>query len=108
MSGTATYPDLDGRSVFVSGGGRGSGLRSCAGSASRAARSPSSTSIAAAGEQLVASLTAEGLAEPLFLPCDLRDIEALRAAVARPARRNGPITVLVNNAARDDRHASTR
>ncbi|WP_236638142.1 SDR family NAD(P)-dependent oxidoreductase [Mangrovicoccus ximenensis] len=39
-----------------------------------------------------------------FEPCDLRDIEALKSAVARLAERCGPATVLVNNAARDDRH----
>jgi NAD(P)-dependent dehydrogenase (short-subunit alcohol dehydrogenase family) len=39
-----------------------------------------------------------------FERCDLRDIAALRAAVARAADRVGPIAVLANNAARDDRH----
>ena len=47
----------------------------------------------------------EGLTKPLFIRCDLRDIEALRASVAQAGAANGPITVLVNNAARDDRHA---
>ena len=36
--------------------------------------------------------------------CDVRDIAALRAALARFAAELGPIDVLVNNAARDDRH----
>ena len=36
--------------------------------------------------------------------CDLRDIEALRAGISALAKRNGPVTVLANNAARDDRH----
>ena len=39
-----------------------------------------------------------------FEPCDLRDIEALRAAFARVKGALGPAGVLVNNAARDDRH----
>ena len=37
--------------------------------------------------------------------CDLRDIDALRAAVAAAADALGPIGVLVNNAANDQRHA---
>ena len=39
-----------------------------------------------------------------FEPCDLRDISALKASFARLAEANGPALVLVNNAARDDRH----
>jgi NAD(P)-dependent dehydrogenase (short-subunit alcohol dehydrogenase family) len=34
----------------------------------------------------------------------LRDIEALRASVEAIRTRLGPITILINNAARDDRH----
>lgn len=36
--------------------------------------------------------------------CDLRDVDALRAGISKLAEANGPATVLVNNAARDDRH----
>src|SRR5204863_6876380 len=39
-----------------------------------------------------------------FLPCDVRDIGALRHALARTAERLGPIRVLVNNAADDHRY----
>ena len=42
---------------------------------------------------------------PAFIPCDLRDVDALRAALRRASDHVGPIRVLVNNAARDDRHA---
>ncbi|KLK92415.1 3-oxoacyl-ACP reductase, partial [Microvirga vignae] len=35
---------------------------------------------------------------------DVRDIPALQAAIRRASERLGPITILVNNAARDDRH----
>jgi NAD(P)-dependent dehydrogenase (short-subunit alcohol dehydrogenase family) len=52
----------------------------------------------------VAEIEARDLPAPLFLEADLRDIAALRAAVAKAAEVNGDITVLVNNAARDDRH----
>jgi len=41
---------------------------------------------------------------PLFLPCDLTDIDATRHAVAETVRRLGPVRVLVNNAANDARH----
>ena len=39
-----------------------------------------------------------------FARCDVRDIAAYQAAIAEMAGRLGPVTVLINNAARDDRH----
>ena len=41
---------------------------------------------------------------PLFIPCDLRNIEELQAATAQAMQHNGPIQVLCNNAGNDDRH----
>jgi len=41
----------------------------------------------------------------LYLNCDLLDIPALKAAIAEAGKRRGNITVLVNNAANDDRHS---
>ena len=41
---------------------------------------------------------------PLYRHCDLKDIAALQATIAEVGRRLGPITVLVNNAANDQRH----
>ncbi len=43
---------------------------------------------------------------PHFIHCDLRDIEALRRAIAEAGERHGPVRVLVNNAGNDDRHTS--
>jgi NAD(P)-dependent dehydrogenase (short-subunit alcohol dehydrogenase family) len=40
----------------------------------------------------------------LFLKADVTDIEALRAAIAKVREVLGPIGILVNNAANDDRH----
>ena len=41
---------------------------------------------------------------PLFLPCDITDVSALQDALAETAKAHGPITILVNNAANDERH----
>jgi NAD(P)-dependent dehydrogenase (short-subunit alcohol dehydrogenase family) len=41
---------------------------------------------------------------PLFIPCDITDIAALRSAISKASEAHGPITVLVNNAANDQRH----
>src|SRR2546429_372896 len=39
-----------------------------------------------------------------YVHCDVRDIESLQAAVASADATFGPLSVLINNAARDDRH----
>ncbi len=57
-----------------------------------------------AGEALVRE-TAEKGEKPLFIECDVTDVPALRAAIDTTRERLGPIGVLVNNAALDERHA---
>ncbi|MDP4409624.1 SDR family NAD(P)-dependent oxidoreductase, partial [Escherichia coli] len=42
----------------------------------------------------------------MFEACDLRDIAALQRTIDAVRGSFGPITILVNNAARDDRHVS--
>jgi len=51
-----------------------------------------------------ARLVAEIDGNVTFEVCDLRDIEAMRNAISKLRKRSGPFNVLVNNAARDDRH----
>lgn len=95
----ARYPSLGGRAVLVTGGASGIGaqvVRRFAGQGSRVAFLDFDV---AAGERVAAETGAT------FLPCDLRDIGALRDAVRVAGERLGDVTVLVNNAARDDRHS---
>jgi D-xylose 1-dehydrogenase len=100
----ATYPSLKGRSVFITGGGSGIGdalVRRFAAQGSRVAFVDNAIEPSRA---LVEEIAPHGQARPLFIECDLRDIEALRAAIREAADAHGPITVLVNNAAHDERH----
>lgn len=99
------YPDLEGASVLVTGGGSGIGAALVEGFVRQKAKVAFIDIAAAESMALAAGLGRETGNEPLFLQADLRDIEALRAAVERAAATHGPVTVLVNNAARDDRHA---
>ncbi len=105
MSSFAVYPSLKGRSVLVTGGGSGIGAQIVRRFCEQGSKVAFIDVDRAASEALVQEITGGDRPAPLFLPCDLRDIAALQSAVAEAAAANGPITALVNNAARDDRHA---
>lgn len=104
MSAFATYPSLRDRVVFITGGASGIGASLVEHFCAQGSRVAFVDIAAEAGEALAGRLVGGGGA-PLFMPCDLRDIAALRDAIARAGRELGPIRVLVNNAANDDRHA---
>lgn len=102
----ASYPSIRGRSVFITGGGSGIGeclVEHFCRQGGRVcfvdiAREPS--------EALIKRIAGKGLEAPHFIPCDVRDIAALQAAIAVAGKRHGPIQVLINNAGNDDRHTT--
>ncbi len=96
----ASYPSLNERTVFITGGASGIGAELVAAFAAQGCRVGFVDLDTQASENL--SAATEG--EIAFENCDLRDVEALRAAFAALRDRIGPARVLVNNAARDDRH----
>jgi NAD(P)-dependent dehydrogenase (short-subunit alcohol dehydrogenase family) len=105
MSGFASYPSLRDRAVFVSGGGSGIGASIVEHFAEQGATVAFVDVDEAAAKALGARIAAAGHPVPLFARCDVRDIPTYQAVIAELAGRLGPFTVLVNNAARDDRHA---
>jgi len=96
----AVYPSLAGKTVFVTGGASGIGAEIVAAFAAQGSRVGFLDLDADASAALTKSLDGE----VAFEICDLRDIAALQAALAKLKERLGPAAVLVNNAARDDRH----
>jgi D-xylose 1-dehydrogenase len=95
----ATYPSLRGQVAFVSGGATGLGAEFV-------------TQLAAQGVRVgfvdIQDEAGNALAETvggLYQHCDVRDVEALHAAIAATGERLGPVTVLVNNAANDQRQS---
>ena len=99
----AIYPSLKDRTVLVTGGGSGIGEAIVRGFVGQGSRVGFIDIDEKASKQLVANLPAH--ASVHFEHADLRDIAALRRAIAGIREAFGPITILVNNAARDDRHA---
>jgi len=96
----ARYPDLAGRTVFVSGGGSGIGASFVRAFAAQGCR-VAFVDVADAPSQVLAAELGENVR---YERCDVRDAAALQAAIAAARDAFGPVRVLVNNAARDDRH----
>ena len=96
----ATYPSLKGATVYVTGGAAGIGEYLVRAFAEQGSKVGFVDIDAARGT----ALAAEVGGAVRFAACDLRDIDALKAAFATLKAEVGPAGVLVNNAARDDRH----
>jgi len=94
----ASYPSLKGRIVFVSGGGSGIGASIVEHFAAQGAK------VGFVDINEPASKEIAGKTGALFLKCDIRDVKAYQAAIGEVAGKLGTITVLVNNAAHDERH----
>ncbi|MBV8450324.1 MAG: SDR family oxidoreductase [Hyphomicrobiales bacterium] len=99
----AIYPDLENRSVLVTGGGSGIGEAIVRAFARQKAKVGFLDINEGASTKLAGELQKAGHAV-LFEPCDVTDVAALRAGIERLRGTHGPITVLVNNAAHDERH----
>jgi len=102
MSG-AIYPSLKDRLVVVTGGGSGIGAALTEGFARQGARVVFLDIAVEDSRVLEASLASLSPA-PVFHECNLVDVESLQACLAEIAAAHGPVEVLVNNAANDDRH----
>jgi D-xylose 1-dehydrogenase len=96
----AVYPSLAGKTVVVTGGGSGIGEMMVESFARQKAR----VFFLDVAENESKALAARLNGTTEFVKCDLTNLEALRAALADIESRAGPIKVLVNNAANDDRH----
>jgi NAD(P)-dependent dehydrogenase (short-subunit alcohol dehydrogenase family) len=100
----ARYPSLADRVVLITGGATGIGATLVEEFAAQAAKVGFLDIDHAAGEALATRLAQTASHAPLFVRCDLRDIDALRAAIGQVRGHWGAIDVLVNNAANDQRH----
>lgn len=101
-----TYPDLKGQSVFITGGGSGIGASITEAFLRQGARVAFCQRSDATG--FCDSMQAATGNRPTFFPCDITDTTALQATLTAAATQNGPITILVNNAANDKRHETLK
>jgi galactose dehydrogenase len=102
MTDQATFPDLKGRSVFITGGGSGIGAALTEGFLRQGAKVAFCQR--SDGTPFCDAMEASTGNRPLYLPCDISVTDQLQLTLDTAARIQGPITVLVNNAANDRRH----
>lgn len=97
------YPDLKDASVFITGGGSGIG----AGLTEAFLRQGAKVAFVQRSDatDFCSEMEQKTGHRPLFLACDITDPDALTAAIAQAAAAHGPVQVLVNNAANDQRHS---
>jgi NAD(P)-dependent dehydrogenase (short-subunit alcohol dehydrogenase family) len=100
----ARYPSLKDRVVLVTGGATGIGESLVTQFARQGSRVAFLDVQDKPARQLVDTLTAEGCPAPIYIPCDLTDVAALKSAVEQVLAACATIDVLVNNAANDQRH----
>ena len=98
MSDFANYPSLKDKRVLVTGGASGIGALTVAAFADQGAK------VAFLDRDVEASAQVSQATGASHALCDLRDISAMQTAIESVAEELGAFDVLVNNAARDDRH----
>lgn len=99
----AIYPDLEGKGVLITGGGSGIGESIVHHFARQKAKVAFLDINADASKKVVADCAAKGWSVH-FEHCDLTNIAALKDSIAKARSVIGPVSVLVNNAAHDQRH----
>ncbi len=99
----ATYPSLKDVVVFITGGASGIGADMVKAFTAQGSRVGFVDIDRDRGGALADELKGGG-ATVHFEPCDLKNIAALKTSFAALKAAVGPAGVLVNNAARDDRH----
>ena len=102
MSNEAVYPSLNNKVVVITGGGSGIGESITRSFIKQGAKVAFLDFNEKDSIKLIKDLNTDNLH---FEFCDLRDIEELKNSIKKISSKFGPIQILVNNAARDDRHS---
>jgi len=100
----AIYPSLRSRTALVTGGGSGIGASIVEHFAAQGSKVGFIDIAEKESKALVAKLKRKRH-KVHFEHCDLTDIDALQRSVKAIRKALGPITILVNNAAHDERHS---
>ena len=100
------YYDLENKNVFVSGGGSGIGASIVEHFCEQGSNVFFVDIDLGESEKLIKTITEKKFKKPNFIECDLLDIKKLNSIISKVINDNGPIDILINNAANDQRHTA--
>lgn len=104
MNEIATYPSLKSKVVLITGGAQGIGESIVEQFIKQASKVAFLDIDKNAGDDLVKKMNLKYKITPLFVKCDLKDINQLKNSISIVKKKLGKISILVNNAANDERH----
>ena len=99
-----TYSDLKNKKVFITGGGSGIGASIVEHFCEQKSEVFFVDINIKDSNKLINKLKKKKFRQPKFIECDLLDVEKLQNVIKNIITSKGPINVLVNNAANDQRH----
>ena len=105
LDNAATYPSLKDRVTLITGGGSGIGASIVERFCEQGSKVYFVDNDKRASQDLVERFADFGGNTPRFICCDVRNIDELQSVIKSIIQSSGPIRILVNNAARDDRHS---
>ncbi len=98
------YFDLENKRVFITGGGSGIGASIVEHFCEQNSEVYFIDINEEASNKLVSECKSKKLSVPSFIKCDLLDIKELQNVISKIISEKGPIEILINNAANDERH----
>ena len=104
MNEIASYPSLENKVVIVTGGASGIGesiVEQFVIQKSKVAFIDIEEKLA---KNLIERINKKYNTKPLFIKCDLKNIFELKDSIQQVKQDLGPISILINNAANDERH----
>ena len=104
MNEIAIYPSLKDKVVLITGGAQGIGESIVEQFVTQNSRVAFLDIDENSGNNLVEKINQKYKETPLFIKCDLKDIKQLQHSISLVREKLGYISVLVNNAANDERH----
>tara|TARA_B100000795_G_scaffold259225_1_gene234007 strand:+ start:287 stop:1078 length:792 start_codon:yes stop_codon:yes gene_type:complete len=102
---SAIYDDLKDKRVFITGGASGIGASIVEHFCEQGAKVFFIDINEEASNRLILECKKKKFSIPKFIKCDLLNIKDLQRTIFKIITNDGPINILVNNAANDDRHS---
>lgn len=100
----AKYYDLENKRIFITGGGSGIGASIVEHFCEQNAEVYFIDINEKASNKLISECESKKLKIPNFIKCDLLNIKELQKTISKIISEKGPIEILINNAANDERH----